>query len=92
MLEWTQTKTINRYTGKPSVWAQYSIAHCIVYRRKYGYAYTIRVPMHGNRWFEVAPGNNEYFRTEELAKLAVLASLPDVQDMISPEFEDWPAL
>lgn len=92
MTEWFDSQTKNRYTGKFNKYAWIECFQCVVYRRRNGWAYTVRAAMVGERWLQVSTNSNEVFASEEIAKMAALASVEDLRLMVEPVEEDHAVL
>ena len=55
---------------------------CLVYRRQYGFAYTVQVDMEGDRILQISTTQNEYTDNEEVCMMKALASAEDLEPML----------
>ena len=86
MTEWIPSRTPGKW-GEHSQYVWIGPYQVLVFKRKYGWAYTVRAEMSGNRWCQIASGSTDYYINPEIAKLAAMASLGDLQLMMTEEAE-----
>lgn len=81
MNNWTETKTINKYTKRPNKQLNHDGFQAIVYRRQNGWSYTVRALYSGDRWIQMSM-TNKTFKDEEIAMLAAQATIVDLQSFL----------
>src|SRR5215831_13698887 len=81
-IEWLRTSTINIYTDEPNYLFDTGIVHAVVFRRKYGWAFTVRHELDRHRWIQVSSNTITYYCNEEFAKLDAIKAIEDLSKML----------
>lgn len=79
---WSPTKKINDYTGKPNLQTYVNGVQCVVYRRKWGWAYTTRINYIDGRWLQLSAGSQQQYPYVEMAQERAIQCAEEINDMV----------
>lgn len=83
MIQWRDTKTVNKYTNQPNKQGDYLGMQALVWRTQYGWAYTVRVRYGADRtrWIQMSSMRNA-FTKQEIAMLAAEATAIEMDSFL----------
>lgn len=82
MSKWVPTQRTNYHTEKPNTQVWIAGFQGLVFRRRYGWSYTVRFELADGTWLQKSAGSNQYYAGEAIAQQACLNSIESLRALL----------